>query len=178
MARTKQTAKKATPAGGARGNKLATFGQRKCKYTPHRRRRGAGVPQGRKKTPAAQYAQLNHEAIYVGPNTMPSGFFKVPTTGFKRRAGFQSLREIRHYQKTCMLLIRMLPFSHLVWELLQEENTNLRMTAGAVWFLQEATEAYAVNLLEDTNLCAIHAKRVTIMPKDMQLARRLHGECT
>ena len=42
--------------------------------------------------------------------------------------------------------------------------------------LQEASEAYLVGLFEDTNLCAIHAKRVTIMPKDIQLARRIRGE--
>ena len=41
---------------------------------------------------------------------------------------------------------------------------------------QEASEAYLVGLFEDTNLCAIHAKRVTIMPKDIQLARRIRGE--
>ena len=77
-----------------------------------------------------------------------------------------------------MLLIQMLPFSHLVRELLQDENTNLRMMAGAVWFLQEVTEVYVVNLLEDTKLCTIHTKHVTIMPKDMQLAHHLHGERT
>ena len=42
--------------------------------------------------------------------------------------------------------------------------------------LQEASEAYLVSLFEDTNLAAIHAKRVTIQPKDLQLARRLRGE--
>ena len=42
--------------------------------------------------------------------------------------------------------------------------------------VQEAAEAYLVGLFEDTNLCAIHAKRVTIMPKDIQLARRIRGE--
>ena len=42
--------------------------------------------------------------------------------------------------------------------------------------IQEASEAYLVGLFEDTNLCAIHAKRVTIMPKDIQLARRIRGE--
>ena len=47
---------------------------------------------------------------------------------------------------------------------------------GAVLALQEASEAYLVGLFEDTNLCAIHAKRVTIMPKDIQLARRIRGE--
>ncbi|ODM86770.1 histone H3.2, partial [Orchesella cincta] len=48
--------------------------------------------------------------------------------------------------------------------------------SSAVMALQEASEAYLVGLFEDTNLCAIHAKRVTIMPKDIQLARRIRGE--
>ena len=42
--------------------------------------------------------------------------------------------------------------------------------------LQEASESYLVSLMEDTNLCAIHAKCVTIMPKDIQLASQIHGE--
>jgi histone H3 len=52
----------------------------------------------------------------------------------------------------------------------------LRFQSHAVLALQEAAEAYIVGLFEDTNLCAIHAKRVTIMPKDVQLATRIRGE--
>ena len=55
-------------------------------------------------------------------------------------------------------------------------RTDLRFQGSAVLALQEAAEAYLVGLFEDTNLCAIHAKRVTIMPKDIQLARRIRGE--
>ena len=55
---------------------------------------------------------------------------------------------------------------------------DLRIQAVAVWGLQEAAEAYLVGLFEDSNLCAIHAKQVTIMPKDIHLARRIHGERT
>jgi histone H3/H4 len=51
-----------------------------------------------------------------------------------------------------------------------------RFQSSAVLALQEAAEAYLVGLFEDTNLAAIHAKRVTIMPKDIQLARRIRGE--
>ena len=57
-------------------------------------------------------------------------------------------------------------------------RADFRMASAAVAALQEAAEAYLVGLFEDTNLCAIHAKRVTIMPKDIQLARRIHGERT
>ena len=92
------------------------------------------------------------------------------------RPGTVALREIRKYQKSTELLLRKLPFQRLVREIALEYKTDLRFQASAVLALQEATEAYLVGLFEDTNLCAIHAKRVTIMPKDMQLARRIRGE--
>eukprot|EP00033_Pygsuia_biforma_P001990 GCRY01002213.1.p1 GENE.GCRY01002213.1~~GCRY01002213.1.p1 ORF type:complete len:138 (-),score=30.60 GCRY01002213.1:310-723(-) len=92
------------------------------------------------------------------------------------RPGTVALREIRRYQKSTELLIRRLPFQRLVREIAQDFKTDLRFQSNAIQALQEAAEAYLVNLFEDTNLCAIHAKRVTIMPKDMQLARRIRGE--
>jgi len=94
------------------------------------------------------------------------------------RPGTVALREIRKYQKSTDLLIRKLPFQRLVRELAQNFKNDLRFQATAILALQEATEAYVVGLFEDTNLCAIHAKRVTIMPKDIQLARRVRGERT
>eukprot|EP00095_Tigriopus_kingsejongensis_P006511 snap_masked-scaffold172_size289735-processed-gene-0.0 protein:Tk06511 transcript:snap_masked-scaffold172_size289735-processed-gene-0.0-mRNA-1 annotation:"PREDICTED: uncharacterized protein LOC103459387" len=84
--------------------------------------------------------------------------------------------QIRRYQKSTELLIRKLPFQRLVREIAQDFKTDLRFQSSAVMALQEASEAYLVGLFEDTNLCAIHAKRVTIMPKDIQLARRIRGE--
>ena len=100
--------------------------------------------------------------------------------GIKRphryRPGVVALREIRKFQKSTDLLIRKLPFQRLVREIAEEFKTDLRFQSQAVLALQEAAEAYLVSLFEDTNLCAIHAKRVTIMPKDMQLARRIRGE--
>ncbi|KAK4356600.1 hypothetical protein RND71_025571 [Anisodus tanguticus] len=105
----------------------------------------------------------------------------APTTsGVKKphryRPGTVALREIRKYQKSTELLIKKLPFQRLVREISQKFNTNLRFQSHAVWALQEAAEAYLIHLFEDTNICAIHAKRVTIMPKDIQLARRIRGE--
>ena len=79
--------------------------------------------------------------------------------------GTVALREIRRYQKSTELLIRKLPFQRLVREIAQDFKTDLRFQSSAVLALQEASEAYLVGLFEDTNLCAIHAKRVTIMPK-------------
>ncbi|XP_045424157.1 histone H3.3A-like [Lemur catta] len=90
-----------------------------------------------------------------------------------------ALREIRRYQKSTELLIRKLPFQRLVREIAQDFKTDLRFQSAAIGALQEASVAYLVGLFEDTNACAIHAihaKRVTIMPKDIQLARRIRGE--
>ena len=92
------------------------------------------------------------------------------------RPGTVALREIRKYQKSTELLIRKLPFQRLVREISQDFKTELRFQSSAILALQESAEAYLVGLFEDTNLCAIHAKRVTIMPKDIQLARRIRGE--
>eukprot|EP01092_Planopodium_desertum_P002323 TRINITY_DN1366_c0_g1_i1.p1 TRINITY_DN1366_c0_g1~~TRINITY_DN1366_c0_g1_i1.p1 ORF type:complete len:135 (-),score=27.48 TRINITY_DN1366_c0_g1_i1:61-465(-) len=92
------------------------------------------------------------------------------------RPGTVALREIRRYQKSTELLIRKLPFQRLVREIAQDYKTDLRFQGAAVAALQEAAESYLVGLFEDTNLCAIHAKRVTIMTKDVQLARRIRGE--
>ncbi|PPQ69653.1 hypothetical protein CVT25_014088 [Psilocybe cyanescens] len=92
------------------------------------------------------------------------------------RPGTVALREIRRYQKTTELLIRKLPFQRLVREIAQEYKTDLRFQSSAIMALQETAEAYLVSLFEDTNLAAIHAKRVTIMPRDLNLARRLRGD--
>ncbi len=113
----------------------------------------------------------------------------------RTRPGNLALREIRRYQKSTDLLIRKLPFQRLVKETadalmislgsfapLGEDSKSvvrtrdLRFQSTAILALQEAAECYLVGLFEDTNLCAIHAGRVTIMPKDMQLARRIRGE--
>ena len=92
------------------------------------------------------------------------------------RPGTVALREIRKYQKSTELLIRKLPFQRLVREVALACKSDVRFQSAAVLALQEASEAYLVGLFEDTNLCAIHAKRVTIMSRDIQLARRIRGE--
>ena len=153
MARTKQTARKST-GGKAPRKQLATKAARKS-------------------APA-------------------TGGVKKP---HRYRPGTVALREIRRYQKSTELLIRkvkfylklfpqllltnffsQLPFQRLVREIAQDFKTDLRFQSSAVMALQEASEAYLVGLFEDTNLCAIHAKRVTIMSRDIQLARRIRGE--
>ncbi|KAF9057651.1 histone H3 [Panaeolus papilionaceus] len=99
------------------------------------------------------------------------------------RPGTVALREIRKYQKSTDLLLQKLPFSRVVREITEEMTTDtnfrdsasLRWQSSALLALQEATEAYLVHLFEDANLCAIHAKRVTLMTRDIQLARRIRG---
>jgi len=92
------------------------------------------------------------------------------------RPGTVALREIRKYQKSTELLIKKLPFQRVVREIAQDFKTDLRFQSTAIVALQEAAESYLVGIFEDTNLCGIHAKRVTIMPKDIQLARKIRGE--
>ena len=91
----------------------------------------------------------------------------APSTGGVKnvrrfRPGTVALREIRRYQKSTELLMRKLPFQRLVREIAGDFKNDLRFQATAIIALQEATEAYMVSLFEDTNLAAIHAKRVTM----------------
>ena len=103
----------------------------------------------------------------------PAGGAKKP---HRYRPGTVALREIRKYQKSTNLLLRKRPFQRLVREIAHGSNPDLRFQSLALLALQEAAEAYLVALFEDTNACAIHAKRVTIKPRDLALARRIRGE--
>ena len=107
------------------------------------------------------------------------------TKGAKRRhrPGKKALKQIRHYQRNTQTLLRKLPFQRLVREIMQniekESGSKInRIQITGLEALQEAAESYLVGLFEDANLCAIHAKRVTVMPKDILLARKIRGEIT
>ena len=105
----------------------------------------------------------------------------APTSGGVKKAhryrpGTVALREIRRYQKSTDLLLRKLPFQRIVREIARDFPIPDHFQSTAVLCLQEASEAYLVTLFEDTNLCAIRGNRVIIMPKDIQLARRIRGE--
>jgi len=139
-----------------------------------------------KKTTSKRKGTVPRHYRGSGGKTLPS---KIATTTARKhdvsgktvkrprhRPGVVALREIRRFQRSTDLLIKMAPFRRLVREIAQERHANLRFESAAIMALQEAAEAYMVGLFEDTNLCAIHAKRVTIMPKDMRLARRIRGE--
>ena len=137
MARTKQTARKATDG--------------KCA-------RGKGAPR---------------RALAARKSAPSTGGLKHP---HRYRAGTVALREIRRYQKSTELLIRKAAFQRIVRELALEFTVDgIRFQSHALLALQEASEAYLIALFEDCNLCAIHAKRVTIMARDSKLARRIRG---
>ena len=171
MARTKQTARKST-GGKAPRKQLATKAARKAAPST------GGVKKPHRFRYFAKFGFcLNSDFVNV-----PWCFYIDNTDELIQicfvcyRPGTVALREIRRYQKSTELLIRKLPFQRLVREIAQDYKTDLRFQSAAIGALQEACEAYLVSLFEDTNLCAIHAKRVTIMPKDIQLARRIRGE--
>ncbi|CED83540.1 histone h3 [Phaffia rhodozyma] len=106
--------------------------------------------------------QLATKAARKSAPAQATGGVKKP---HRYKPGTVALREIRRYQKSTELLIRKLPFQRLVREIAQDFKTDLRFQSSAIGALQEASEAYLVSLFEDTNLAAIHAKRVTIQPK-------------
>ncbi|XP_066574384.1 histone H3-like centromeric protein A isoform X1 [Amia ocellicauda] len=91
------------------------------------------------------------------------------------RPGTRALMEIRRYQKSTELLLRKGPFSRVVREVCQMFRVDLKWQAIALSALQEAAEAFLVRLFQDAYLCTIHAKRVTLFPRDIQLARRIRG---
>jgi histone H3 len=105
--------------------------------------------------------------------------YRVSKDGVKRahryRPGKVALQEIRHYQKSTKLLLHKLPFQRVVKEIAQGQKSGIRLQSNAVMALQQAAEAFLVGLFEDANACAIHAKRVTLMEKDLLLALRIRG---
>ena len=127
--------------------------------------------QNARKTPAGIAGKTLHS------HTAQKGHRQTAKKPRRFKPGTVALREIRRYQKSTNLLLAKLPFQRLVKEIASDiKDTPPRFQSSAIAALQESAEAYLVGLFEDTNLCAIHAKRVTIMPKDIQLARRIRGE--
>ncbi|CAD8067883.1 unnamed protein product [Paramecium sonneborni] len=92
------------------------------------------------------------------------------------RPGTIALKEIRKYQDSSNLLIRKLPFQRLVRELAGFSEKEMRFQSSAILALQEATEAFIVNMLEDSVICAHHARRITVMQRDINLARRIRAD--
>ena len=158
MARVKQTARKTVPGKALR---IAE------KY---RSQQGGGKAAGRKTMggKAPRYVDPPRRLALGG-----IGGVKKP---HRYRPGTVALREIRRFQKTTELLIRKAPFQRIVRKIAVKLKKDVRFQSTAVLALQEASEAYMVGMFEDTNLAALHAKRVTILPRDLALARRLRGD--
>ena len=109
------------------------------------------------------------------PKVMPKEEVKV----YKMqcyRSGMRALMEIHHFQKSTRLLIPKHSFYKVVWEIMQSERSWMKIQASVILDLHEAAEAYSVCLMGDGHICAIHAKWITLMPKDIQLARRKRSE--
>ena len=133
--------------------------------------RGAGkyVPRKGLKQPSRKSVASKTSARKTAPSSQQR-------RARRYRPGTVALRQIRKYQRSTDLLIRKAPFQRLVRAYAEQHLPDARIQLGAMITLQEALEGYLVGLFEDTNLLAIHAKRVTIMQRDMQLAQRLRGE--
>lgn len=144
---------------------------------------------------------LDAKRIYNGYNLMDDSCAPCTSIDLSQiekpklccKPGTSALKQIKHYQKSTHLLIRKASFHRFVREISQQFKSDLKFQVDALlaiqvslksnsWiifkvkFQQEAAEYFLVGLFEDTNLLAIHAKRVTIQPKDMQLARRIRGD--
>merc|ERR1719272_400610 len=124
--------------------------------------------------------KIGSKAKTMSKKTAPAkgGIKKAAGEGKKIRfrPGTVALREIKRYQKSTKNLLPRAPFHRLVRKITLDYDSDLRFASQALVALQEAAEAYLVGIFEDTNLCAIHAKRATIFKKDMDLARRIRGD--
>ena len=183
MARTKQTARNCPVTGGKYPRAVRedqTMGPTPpiAEKTP--RSQGKTLPVAKKEPRSAGKTTAGKKTVrFQNPNAagrkapVKAGNARKP---HRYRPGTVALREIRRYQKSTELLIRKAPFERLVREIAQDFKTELRFRSDSIKAFQEAAEFYLIGLFEDSNLCAIHARRVTIMIKDIQLARRIRGE--
>ena len=149
---------------------------------------GRDVQPPRKDIPQAPRKEGKQPRKFISQKMLRKGM--RPTGGFKKphryRPGMVALREIRHYQTSTENLIKWTPFQRLIREISQEyricpdgpgtPSVQVRFQSTAIAALQEAAENYIVGLLDDVNLLAIHARRVTIMPRDIRLTLRIRGD--
>lgn len=133
---------------------------------------GKAQKEPRKRTAAPRVLTQKQIKANAGKSVKSNGLKKP----HRYKPGTVALREIRKYQKSTELLLRKSPFQRLVREIASDYKTELRFQSMAVEALQEMCEAYLVRVFEQSNTCAIHAKRVTIMPKDLQLVKKLTHE--
>ncbi|KAF3439885.1 hypothetical protein FNV43_RR18163 [Rhamnella rubrinervis] len=135
---------------------------------------GVSTPSPRRKSTAGPSTRRAESAT---PRRTPRSSGTQRQKKHRYRPGTVALREIRHFQKSCNLLIPAAPFIRTVREITSQYSQQVnRWKPEALVALQEAAEDFLVHLFEDAMLCAIHAKRVTLMKKDFELARRLGGK--
>ena len=96
----------------------------------------------------------------------------------RTRPGAKALREIRKYQRSTDSIVPRAPLQRIIKEITGKYMPDARYSMGAIEAVHQCIEAYMVGLFEDTGLCAVHARRKTIMTRDMRLARRIRGEIT
>ena len=108
-----------------------------------------------------------HQALQCGQNQEKGKMIQTRHEG---------LMEIQRFQQSMELLVPKMSFFWVVRKILQKERLWLKIEASAMLALHEAAEAYLICIFKDSNLCAIHAKCVTIMPKDVQLSRYIRGD--
>lgn len=131
-----------------------------------------------RRTPNTSLASTSHQRIILSTKRKRLHTFENKERKKKRKPGIVALQQIRYYQKTTELLLRLAPFARIVKEISQDfflDEKNLRWTSGSIEVLQTAAEAFLTALFEDTNKAAIHAKRVTIRPEDMRFVREIRA---
>jgi histone H3 len=117
--------------------------------------------------------QLSAKSARKTAGATPTGSAKKP----RYKPGSVALKEIRRYQKSTDFLIRKLPFQRTCRSIIRENNnvSDIRFQGPALASIQEALESYLVGLFEDAMLCASHAKRVTVLPRDIALVNKLRS---
>jgi len=115
-------------------------------------------------------------SLHYGSQGSHVSMRQKPRKPYRFRPGTKALAEIRKYQRRTDMIIPKVAFGRVCREICNTIDPTLRMQSMTISALQEAAEAYVVNLMEDSNLCCLHRKCVTITRRDMQLARRIRGE--
>ena len=133
------------------------------------------MPRSQNVTPALTKPRVVQQMQHRPPLHRGKQPKSQPKLRKRYRPGTLALREIRKFQRSTDLLIPKRPLFRVIREITDGIKPGLRYQGKALLALQEALEAYVVRLMEDSLLCCIHAKRVTLMPKDIQLTLRIRG---
>ncbi|KAL4506440.1 hypothetical protein ABPG72_000011 [Tetrahymena utriculariae] len=143
------------------------------------RSKSAGIQQGNERNKKEIQDQRNKASTKKKRESSGEKYESARDKVIRRfRPGDNALKQLRQYNQTPSLLIRKLPFQRLIREISTRmtEEDYLRWTSFALVLLQTVVEDYMVSFFEDANACALHAKRVTLMSKDLALAARIRGQ--